>query len=179
VAANLLERTTVLASALDRRSRDALRGCPWIDSVVEPPPGIRSTTSALLAAAVTAGSELVLHVSDEWTAASAERSGLATAEMVLRSRPDLGQVRLMHAGEAVRRRHSVTGRSIGWTRHSGWAASPSAHFTLYPSLVRSSDLARLLPVRDEGDAQRRFHALGLGSARLLPGLFHRRLDGAR
>ena len=173
VAPGLLDEATVVVAAADRPTGEQLPTRRWIDQVVLAAPVAGAMTAAVLAAAATTTAELVLHVTDDWTAASADRGGLARAATVLRARPDIAQVRLVHAGEACPPSHPAPAEPIGWARRRGWAASASAPATRSPSLMRRADLARLALIIDDADVGTPEHELDVGSAQLLPGLFHR------
>jgi glycosyltransferase involved in cell wall biosynthesis/predicted O-methyltransferase YrrM len=166
-----------LHNGTDRDTEEALDAYPWIDVRLRPPGRplpVGEAVSLLMAeAAKLDGADVVLALQDGWQAATSDAGWLERATGILRSHPDLGQVRLRHAGEQVLSHHMVTRRPIQWRERGGWWYSPSAHFTFNPNLVRVRDLRRIFPAGSERAAQRRFHQHGLATAQLLPGVFHR------
>jgi hypothetical protein len=94
------------------------------------------------------------------------------ARWILNQYPNVGQVRLRHITEKVLPYHMVTKRPIIWKRENGFQLSPAAHYTFNPSLIRSSEVRKIFPCRDECEAQQKFLRTGLASAQLLPGAFH-------
>lgn len=115
--------------------------------------------------------DFVLHLEDDWVAESCEAEWLGRAAALLDASPELGQVRLRHAGEPVLAHHMVTRRPIRWEPRGAARVTASAHFTFNPSLVRAAEARRVFACASEPEAQRRFLATGLGSAQLLPGVF--------
>lgn len=78
------------------------------------------------------------------------------------------QVRLQLSSERVMRRCMVCRRPIRW-RSAGSHLIGHAHYTHRASLMRTSDLHRLLPYEHEADAARRMHDADV--AQHVPGVF--------
>ena len=165
---------------LDDGAEPALEGSPLVDLRLRRPARCPEgeATSLLLEAARLAQVELILHLGGGWVAATTDAGWLERAAAILRSAPDVGQVRLRHSAERVLDHHMVTRRPLEWRDRGGWLWSPSAHFTFNPSMLRAADLARVLPAASERAAQERFLELRLASAQLLPGVFHHRTAAA-
>ena len=167
---------TVLHNGTDPETDRLLDGYQWIDARLRHHGSMlpEGEATSMLMAEVTkrAGVDTVLHLEDDWVMATIDPHWLERAVAILRSAPDVGQVRLRHAGERVLGYHMVTRRPIEWRDREGWWYSPSAHFTFNPSIVRAGDLPRIFPAASENVAQERFRALGLATAQLVPGAFH-------
>lgn len=123
-----------------------------------------------------------LHLEDDWTLTTTVHGWLDRARDMLRDSPRIGQVRLRHRGDKVLDKHMVTRRTINWQPAS--SACPmdtlvaDAHYTLNPSLMRSTDLPVVWAVPDgEAQAAARYrNALWL-SAQAVPGVFRHTGEG--
>lgn len=119
----------------------------------------------------------VLHLEDDWVAATAAPGWLDRARQAL-DNPRIGQVRLRHRGDEVLGRHMVTRRPIDWQPGPDGHQVAVAHYTLNPSLMRSVDTPAVWDVADsESAAMRRFYNTGLLTAQATPGVFRHIGDG--
>lgn len=176
-APGLLETAVVVAlnNGGDRETADVLArhrdviGRPLSsDGPVMP---IGPSISRLAALAAGTGRRFWLHLEDDWRAVD-DPGWLDRARGILATRREVSQVRLRRSAEPVLPRHMVTGRPLVWRRYPGHAASPDAHLTFNPSLVRTADIPVGWPCAGEADAQRRWHAAGRRAvAQLTPGVF--------
>lgn len=176
-APGLLERAHVVAlvNGPDPATRAYVDGLDFVDRRLDhagPTLPIGEATSRVMAAVAAApGVRHVLHLEDDWAAGDDDPGWLERARALLDARPEVGQVRLRHAGERVLPYHMVTRRPIRWEPADGCRLSPAAHFTFNPSLIRAADVPRLFPCSGEAEAQRRFLAADFATAQLVPGVF--------
>jgi hypothetical protein len=70
----------------------------------------------------------------------------------------------------------VSGEDIVWTEHRGYRTG-RAHYTFNPAIMRTSLARDVFPCVDEPEAMLRYHATGLLTAQLAPGLFRHIGDG--
>lgn len=123
--------------------------------------------------------QMWLHLEDDWTAATATPGWewIETSRRLLRTRPDVGQVRLRHRCEATKTRHLATGAPITWSPIPGdpsGALVAGAHWTANPGIMRVSDAALVWPAGGgggEGEAIGRFAGTGALVAQVTPGVF--------
>jgi hypothetical protein len=114
---------------------------------------IGEATTLLTARSAAHGTDLMLHLEDDWRAEPADWWDQAVAAL------DAGadQVRLRRSNEQVSPRCLVCRK----TGHR--------HFTFNPTLTYTETWTALLPVASERDAMRKFH--GRHAAQLQPGVF--------
>ena len=173
----LLERARVTAfvNGDDAESGDFVAGLPFVDRVLRHPGRrmpIGPAASRVIAQALKPGdARYLLHLEDDWEMSTQDDTWLRRAVTILDGEPQIGQVRLRHRGERVRRRHMVTTQVIRWEERAGYLLSESAHWTFNPSLIRASDAPTAWPAADEAAAQRAFLRSGLWTAQLTPGVF--------
>lgn len=113
----------------------------------------------------------LLYLEDDWSSSAKDSAWLHTAYQLLETHPEIGQVRLRQVSERVLPYHMVTGQPIIWEQRHGFSYARAAHFTFNPSLVRTRDVPRIFPCKDELEAQRKYLATHLAVAQLLPGVF--------
>jgi Glycosyl transferase family 2/Methyltransferase domain len=165
----------VMVNGSDGETEAYVDGLPFVDRVLSHrgrrlPVGV-STSRLMAEVAGHLSARYLLHLEDDWATSTLDDSWLERACAILRTRPHIGQVRLRHRSQQVLQRHMVSGLPIGWEQDDGFLWARSAHLTFNPSLLRSTDLPRIFPCRDEADAQRRFLRTGFGAAQLTPGVF--------
>ena len=165
----------------DPASEEYVRGLDFVDHVAVSrrrlPVG-PATSRLMTETAAARGVRYVLHLEDDWAAGTLATGWLRRGLEVLRSEPDIGQVRLRHRSDPVLARHMITQQPIVWEPDGPVLRSPSAHFTFNPSLIRAKDLDRLFPCDGERAAQQAFVRAGLRSAQLSPGVFRHIGGGA-
>jgi glycosyltransferase involved in cell wall biosynthesis len=165
----------------DPDSEAYVRGLDFVDHVTVSrrrlPVG-PATSKLMSETAAAPGVRFVLHLEDDWSVCTLASGWLRGGLDVLRSEPDIGQVRLRHRSDRVLGRHMITQKPIAWKPDGAVLRSPSAHFTFNPSLIRAEDVARLFPCDSERAAQEAFVRAGLGSAQLSPGVFRHIGGGA-
>lgn len=175
---------TVLHNGGDPATADLLDGYPWINQRLSTTTWLSVGQAVTKLVAAAGQRPYVLHLEDDWSAATLDPGWLATAVAALAD-PRVGQVRLRHRGEPVRSRHMATGRPITWTpAGDGRWRTGVAHYTLNPTLMRRPDLVKLWPASGEREAMRKFLTTGLHVAQLDPGVFvhtgaDRSLEGHR
>jgi hypothetical protein len=160
---------TVVHNGGDRETAEVLDGYLWDDRKVLRGRlrSIGEASQYLLKQAAQADNPYVLRLEDDWEATSSVWLDDAVA-MLSRS----GQIRLRREDEKVMDRHRITREPIAWrTLANGHKWTPSAHFTHNPNLMRTWDAVSLAGYKDEVDAAERFHATGLASSQLVPGVF--------
>lgn len=119
----------------------------------------------------------VLHLEDDWVAATAAPGWLDRARQALDD-PRIGQIRLRHRGDTVLTKHMITRKVIDWQPGPDGHLTGVAHYTLNPSLMRSADTPRVWDTADgETPAMRRFYNTGLFTAQAVPGVFRHVGDG--
>lgn len=135
--------------------------------------GIGRATSLLERATRQSGRKFWLHLEDDWRLATLDPGWLGQAKLALTA-PGVAQVRLRHASEPVLGKHMVTGKPITWggAETLPMLQSPDAHLTFNPFLTVVGRLTPAFPCSDEGDMQRRAHALNHRKVvQLYPGAF--------
>jgi hypothetical protein len=173
----LLERARVTAfiNGDDSESSRFVAGLPFVDRVIRHPGRrlpIGPAASHVIAQALRpCDARYLLHLEDDWEVCTQDDTWLRRAVTILDGEPRIGQVRLRHRGDRVRRRHMVTAQLIRWEERAGYLLSESAHWTFNPSLIRASDAPAAWPADDEATAQRSFLRSGLWTAQLTPGVF--------
>jgi glycosyltransferase involved in cell wall biosynthesis len=116
------------------------------------------------------------HLEDDWAYDTFDHGWLDTAKEALED-PEIAQVRLRHVGQTVLTRHMVDNKRIVWTPHRRWLTA-EAHLTTNPSLVRTSDSAKMWPAEGEKAMQKKALRAGMSKvAQLYPGAFHHTGDG--
>lgn len=177
-APGLLEsaHVTVLHNGADPETADLLDGYAWIDAraVREDRLPIGQAVSELFAALP--DRPFLLHLEDDWAAATLVDGWLDAARTVLED-PRIGQVRLRHRSCPVRDRNLVTGLPIVWTPVAPTMLAGNGHFTLNPAVMRTSDVPKVWPAAGEEAAMRRFHATGMLAAQATPGVFRHLGEG--
>jgi predicted O-methyltransferase YrrM len=167
----------VLHNGADAATARVLDKCDFIDH--------RATTRELVDVGPAAASMLgtpaprpyVLHLEDDWIAATTIGGWLDRARAALDD-PRIGQVRLRHRGDKVLARHMVTRQPIDWRTGPDGHVVASAHYTLNPSLMRAADTPTIWNTGDgEAQAQGRFVAQGWLTAQAVPGVFRHTGDG--
>jgi Glycosyl transferase family 2/Methyltransferase domain len=173
----LLERARVTAfvNGDDAESSRFVASLPFVDRIIRhrgrrlP---IGPAASRVIAQALKPrDARYLLHLEDDWEVSTQDDTWLWRAVTILDGEPQIGQVRLRHRGDRVRRWHMVTARAIRWEERAGYLLSESAHWTFNPSLIRANDAPAAWPADDEATAQRAFLRSGLWTAQLTPGVF--------
>jgi glycosyltransferase involved in cell wall biosynthesis len=173
----LLEAAYVIAlvNGPDPATRGYVEALPFVDRRLFHAQNILSVgraTSLLMREVLRHRSlKTVLHLEDDWCFATLDHTWLARAHAILDAEPEVGQVRLRHMAEPVLDYHMITRQPIAWQPRDGYRIARAAHFTFNPHLIRTRDVPRIYPSRDERDAQRRFLDTRLATAQLTPGVF--------
>lgn len=121
--------------------------------------------------------QMWMHLEDDWTAATTTPGWewIETSRRLLRTRPDIGQVRLRHRCEITKNAHLLTRAPITWSpipNDPSGALVAAAHWTANPSITRVADAASVWPAGGEGEAIQRFAETGALVAQINPGVFH-------
>ena len=130
--------------------------------------------SKLMTYVVSAETELVLYLEDDWlfNGDSEDRTWLETAVAALQW-PEVGLVRLRNVSERTLTRHMITQEPIVWKRipGQGFTVADHAHYTFNPTLMRIGDVPWW--AASETYAQRLFetHSTRKKSAQIRPGVF--------
>jgi hypothetical protein len=131
--------------------------------------------SKLMTYVVSAETEMVLYLEDDWlfNGDREDRSWLETAVSALQW-PEVGLVRLRSVSERTLNRHMITRKPIVWERipGRGFTVAEHSHYTFNPTLMRVVDVP--WPVTSETDAQRIFEIrspIRRKSAQIRPGVF--------
>lgn len=132
---------------------------------------IGPAVSQLAHRVVRSGKPWWLHLEDDWRCHPCG-DWLDATRMIFEVSPRVSQVRLRLADEPVLSRHMVTREKLRWREMDWFRLSPDAHYTLNPSLVRTSDVEDAWPAEGERAAQRRWRKAGHREvAQLVPGVF--------
>jgi hypothetical protein len=130
--------------------------------------------SELMTYVVTAKTELVLYLEDDWlfNGDPEDRLWLEAAVAALQL-PGIGLVRLRNASERTLNRNMITQEPIVWKRirGQGFTVAEHAHYTFNPTLMRIADVPWW--AASETHAQRLFEGFSVRkkSAQLMPGVF--------
>jgi hypothetical protein len=137
-----------------------------------------AATSELAEAAATSGHDYWMHLEDDWECMypSTLRAAAAAAPGLI-SGYGLGQLRLRLASDPVKPYNMVSGEDVEWTSNSEWLRIGRTHYTFNPGIMPVSVARSVFPAVDEPDAMLRYHATGLLTGQLTPGLFRHIGDG--
>lgn len=102
----------------------------------------------------------VIHLQDDWQSVDPVEIFLPECLDAFTKVPDLGAIRLRSFEENVLSYNVVTRRKIIYYPATANVVVGNAHFTFNPTIIRADVLLRLLPVKFEFHAVKRYHRLG-------------------
>jgi len=109
---------------------------------------------------------LWFHLEDDWQALN---SDIDRAVDILDKHEEISQVRMRLDKEPVLNYHMITGEPIIWQYKNGYKVA-KAHYTMNPSLIRTTDIHKAYPCTGERDAQKNWLD-NQYVAQLVPGIF--------
>jgi len=124
--------------------------------------------------------DLVMHLQDDWESRESLSKYIDEIINVFKEHQDIGYMRLRawRLGTRVCGRNRITREGIGYDSVSENVAKSNAHYTLNPTIIRSSVLKKMLPITKELDAMHKYHELNMKAAQLLANCF-RHIGAAR
>jgi hypothetical protein len=172
-APGLLESATVICyhNGGDRKTAELIKRYEFIDQLRTKRigiDGIGNATSWLMGEAYRSDRPFTLHVEDDWELTDGGQ--LEQALSILAKHDDIGQVRLRLLKEKVASTHQITNQELLWTNRAGYRTA-NAHFTFQANLIRTRDIPKIFPARNEPDAQRNLMKHFNLVAQLDPGCF--------
>lgn len=124
--------------------------------------------------------ELVMHLQDDWESRDSLSAHIDEIIDLFKHHKDVGYIRLRawRLGTRVCGKNRITREGISYDKVSESIAKTTAHFTLNPTIIRSSVLKQMLPIKKELDAMSKYHALDMKAAQLFANCF-RHIGAAR
>lgn len=117
--------------------------------------------------------ELVMHLQDDWESRDSLSTYIDEIIDLFKQHEDIGYIRLRawRLGTRVCGKNRITRTGISYDKVSENIAKTTAHYTLNPTIIRSSVLKEMLPINKELDAMRKFHNLDMRAAQLYANCF--------
>jgi len=117
--------------------------------------------------------ELVMHLQDDWESRESLSKHIDEIIDLFKAHEDIGYIRLRAWGLGTRvcGRNRITREGISYDKVSENIAKTTAHFTLNPTIIRSSVLKQMLPITKELDAMGKYHSLDMKAAQLFANCF--------
>lgn len=124
--------------------------------------------------------ELVMHLQDDWESRDSLATYIDEIMDLFEQHEDVGYIRLRawRLGTRVCGKNRISRKGISYDKVSENIAKTDAHFTLNPTIIRSSVLKQMLPITKELDAMGKFHDLNMKAAQLYANCF-RHIGAAR
>ena len=133
--------------------------------------GVSGAFSTVMDYAIKENLPYILHLEDDFISEAPLDEYLADILDVFESCPRIGQVRLRSIKDKVSLGNMVTNRKIFYRPQQGRVVIGNAHFTYNPSLIRSTILNEILPVRSELEAMAKYEEMGLEAGQLVADCF--------
>lgn len=117
--------------------------------------------------------ELVMHLQDDWESRDSLSKYIDEIVDLFKEHGDIGYIRLRawRLGTRVCGQNRITRKGISYDKVTKNIAKTTAHFTLNPTIIRSSVLKQMLPISKELDAMHKYHSLDMKAAQLYANCF--------